>query len=193
MPQFWKNEIRRCDEALQEARIDLERCRNTPLPGGGTPSCMEQKKALDRAKARRQYAEEKSDATRKWGKIAEREASEYSGRSNQLGSLFDAELPEAILLLDRVLKSLEAYQSLRAPSADLGPAGASLGSSAASASRPAPAATTGAGVAAAGEPKPAAGGESAPPQQATATNSEHTKEVPGESGDSTTAAGSSRP
>jgi hypothetical protein len=35
-----------------EAKIELERCRVSSLPGGGTPSCMEEKKALDRAKLR---------------------------------------------------------------------------------------------------------------------------------------------
>jgi hypothetical protein len=171
MPQYWKNEIRRCEEALQEARIDLERCRNTPLPGGGTPSCMEQKKALDKAKAKLQYAHDKSDATKKWGAVASREASEYSGRSNQLGSVFDAELPQAILVLDRVLRTLESYQALRAPSGETTPlAGSAVGSAGTqSSARPEPV------VAAAGGEKPAGSGEPAANQQATTATAEHTK------------------
>ncbi len=105
MPQYWRNEIRRCEELLQEARIDLERCRNTPLPGGGTPSCMEQKKALEKAKVRLAYAEEKLEVTRKWAQVAQREVSEYTGRSNQLTSTFDSELPRAIVELDRALRA----------------------------------------------------------------------------------------
>ena len=127
--------------------------------------------------------------------FAEREAAEYSGRSNQLGSLFDAEVPKAILTLDRVLKTLEAYQSLRAPSgADALSAGSSVGSEAVTAARPAPTATIGA-AAASGEQKPAAAGQSAPGGQAIAADSEHTTESPGNSvagngGGPSTAAGS---
>jgi hypothetical protein len=186
MPQFWKNEIRRCEEALQEARIDLERCRNTPLPGGGTPSCMEQKKALDRAKAKLQYAHDKFDATRKWGAVASREASEYSGRSNQLGSVFDSELPKAILVLDRVMRSLEAYQSLQAPSGGTTPSsGEAVGAAGTqSTARPEPV------VAAADGQKPADSG--ANPQATTAT-AEHTKDNLAGSGGSAAGPGSSHP
>jgi hypothetical protein len=123
MPQRWKAEIRKCDELVQKAKIELERCRATPLPGGGTPSCMQEKKDYDRAKQRKQYAEEKAEATRKWGHVAQREAAEYMGRSNQLASQFDADLPTAILLLDRVMTSLEAYRAYQFQAAELRPTG----------------------------------------------------------------------
>ncbi len=201
MPQTWKNEIRRCEEALQEARIDLERCRNTPLPGGGTPSCMEQKKALEKAKAKLQYAHDKSDATKKWGAVAAREASEYSGRSNQLGSVFDAELPQAILVLDRVLRTLEAYQALRAPTGDTGaPAGVGVGSAAVGTQA---ANTQAAGtqvtalpepvVAAAGGQNSAGAAESAANQQAAAGTADHTKNITENGGGSQTNPRSSQP
>jgi hypothetical protein len=188
MPQYWKNEIRRCEEKLQEARIDLERCRNTPLPGGGTPSCMEQKKALEKAKAKLQYSQDKLEATRRWGAVASREASEYTGRSNQLGSVFDAELPQAVLVLDRVLRSLEAYQSLRAPTGDSGaPAGAAVGTAGTqSTARPEPV------VAAAGGEKAAEGAGGAANPQATAAAAEHTKQNITENGGPSAGPGSSQ-
>ncbi len=172
MPQYWKNEIRRCEELVQECRIDLERCKNTPLPGGGTPSCIEQKKALEKAKVRLEYSHEKLDATRRWGQVAQREASEYTGRSNQLASVFDSELPQAILELDRALRALESYQALRAPIGEVAPAGMSAGTP---------------GTQSTVRPEPvvaAAGGESAAPPagaaanpQAAAAVADHTKPV----------------
>jgi hypothetical protein len=108
-PKFWQQEVRRSDELLTQAKIELERCRNSRLPGGEAPSCMEERKAVDRARHRKQYAEDKFEATRKWGYIANRESIEYSGRANQLTSMFDAQFPAAIALFERVLNSLEAY------------------------------------------------------------------------------------
>lgn len=111
-PKFWQHEVRRSEELLTQAKIELERCRNSKLPGGEAPSCMEERQAVDRARRRSQFAEEKLETTRKWGYVAQRESIEYSGRSNQLVSMFDAEMPAALALLDRVLTSLEAYISV---------------------------------------------------------------------------------
>jgi hypothetical protein len=73
---------------------------------------MEERKVLERARGRRQVAEEKVELTRKWGAIAHREAIEYKGRANQLNELFDANLPRAIAEIDRVLTTLESYAAV---------------------------------------------------------------------------------
>jgi len=156
------------------------------LPGGGVPSCIGQKKALEKAKARLQYAQDKFDATKRWGAVAAREASEYTGRSNQLASVFDAELPQAILVLDRVLRTLEAYQALRAPTGGTTPTStAAVGSVGTQSSvRPEPAA---------GGQNAAAAGESTPNQQASADASEHTKSNAAVAGNPSVVPGSSQP
>lgn len=132
-PKFWHQEVRRSDEMLTQAKIELERCRNSKLPGGEAPSCMEERKAVERARHRKQYADDKLETTRKWGYIANREAIEYAGRANQLASLFDAQGPAAIALFDRVLNALEAYLAVSQGS---GSTGATSGSSAVAVSRP---------------------------------------------------------
>jgi hypothetical protein len=124
-PRHWHQQVRNCEEAVVAAKIELERCRSSSLPGGGTPSCMEEKKALERARQRCRWAEEKVESVRKWGYVVGREAEEYTGRANQLAGLFDADLPQAIAMLDRVLNALESYAALSvqgaAPSAAISP------------------------------------------------------------------------
>jgi hypothetical protein len=124
-PKHWQQQVRNCEEAVVEAKIELERCRSSSLPGGGTPSCTEERKALERARQRRQWAEQKVESVRKWGYVVGREAEEYTGRANQLAGLFDADLPQAIAILDRVLNALESYAALNvqgpAPLAASGP------------------------------------------------------------------------
>jgi hypothetical protein len=114
-PKRWQQEVRNCDETVAKAKIDLERCRISKLPGGGTPSCMEERKALERARHRRQYAQDKIESVRKWGYVLGREAEEYTGRAHQLSGMFDADLPQAIAMLDRVLSALESYAALNHP------------------------------------------------------------------------------
>jgi len=118
-PEYWKMDMRHCDEAILAAKIDLERCRASRLPGGETPACSEEKKNLERAKRRRQYAEDKILAVRKWGRVVEREADEYAGRASQLQTQFDADLPRAVAMLDRALDALAQYTRLNSAGAAL--------------------------------------------------------------------------
>lgn len=110
-PNHWQNEIRRGEDAVQRAKDDLHRCRASPLPGGDTPSCMEEKKTLERAQQRLAHAREKAEATRRWARTVQHEIIEYTGRANQLHGALDADLPAAVAFLDRALASLDAYAS----------------------------------------------------------------------------------
>ena len=108
-PRYWHEQARRAEDALTEARIELERCRHSKLPGGEPRSCLEERKNLDRARRRRDYVEEKQRLTRKWSIEAEREHREYAGRASQLESAFDGHFAEAIAALDASLTALESY------------------------------------------------------------------------------------
>jgi hypothetical protein len=108
-PARWQQEVRCSEEMVTEAKIELERCRHSKLPGGDTPSCMEERKQLERARQRLLYAEQKVDAVRKWGYAMQSEADEYRARASQLSDLVEADFVDALLLLDRVLESLDAY------------------------------------------------------------------------------------
>jgi hypothetical protein len=116
-PKYWEKEQRRLDDAVTQARIELERRLNTRLPGGETPSCMEERKMLERARARHRRADEVAAAMRRYAMAAEREAEEYSGRARQLSDVLEADLPRAIAMVDRVLDSLDAYVAVGGTSA----------------------------------------------------------------------------
>src|SRR5690242_17194733 len=105
-PARWQHEVRRSQDLVTEAKIELERCRHSKLPGGETPSCMEERKMLERARQRLDYAEQKVEAVHKWGRAIELEAHEYQARASQLSDLVDADFAAALSLLDRALSSL---------------------------------------------------------------------------------------
>lgn len=137
-PSYWKHQARLADDAVTAAKIELERCRVSKLPGGGTPSCMEEKKLYERARARREHVHDKIEATKRWRHAIEREALEYSSRANQLATLFDADMPQALATLERVLAALESYAALSAPQTGGGSfAGSTAATDVASIARPA--------------------------------------------------------
>ena len=108
-PAFWQHELRKSDEAVSRAKIELERCRASKLPGGEARSCVEERKQLERVRLKRQYIEDKLDAVRKWGHQVRPQVDEYSARATQLSTVMDTEFPKAVLMLNRVLDALENY------------------------------------------------------------------------------------
>ncbi len=56
----WKAELRRRSDVVNQAIKDLEHCRTYKKVGDNTPSCIEEKKALAKARRRLEVAEEKA-------------------------------------------------------------------------------------------------------------------------------------
>lgn len=105
---YWPAQARKASDKLAEARINLERCQVTTRPGEG-PSCYEEKKALQRAKERLTFANERVKATKKWIVIVRKEVDEFRTRMAQVRFLNESELPRSIALLDRLAARLERY------------------------------------------------------------------------------------
>lgn len=105
---YWPAQVRRASDKLAEARINLERCQVTTSPEQG-PSCYEEKKALQKAKARLQQANEKVKATKKWVIVVQQEVDQFRSRLAQLNFMTDTELPRAMVLLERLASRLDRY------------------------------------------------------------------------------------
>lgn len=118
--KYWQAEIRRREDAVGEARADLNRCLMSSA-ADGVPSCSDQKKALEKAKKRLEEAQGKLEKVKQWSRIVEQEVSEYRGPAQSLNNLLDGDVPIALALLDRKIATLEAY-------ADIMPGGGSTNS-----------------------------------------------------------------
>lgn len=105
---YWPAQVRQASDKLAEARINLERCKVTTRPEEG-PSCYEEKKALQKAKARLQHANEKVKATKKWVIVVRQEVDQFRSRLAQLNFTTDTELPRAMVVLDRLASRLDRY------------------------------------------------------------------------------------
>jgi hypothetical protein len=82
-----------------------------------------QEKALARAKARLEHAEDQVDVCRKWAvRLPKMINEEYEGASRRLGNFLEAELPVAIAHLGGRIEALHRYTEVRPVEAPQAPA-----------------------------------------------------------------------
>lgn len=108
--KFWQAEVRKREDAVNNAKADLNRARISAT-FGRTPDCTDQKIALKKAKLRLEEAENSLQAVRRWVPLVDKEVSEYRAPIQQLFTWLDSDLPGALSRLDRMVEALEAYLS----------------------------------------------------------------------------------
>jgi hypothetical protein len=112
-PRHWKTQVRIAHDQVHEAQQALHRCLMFPI-GGERPSCYEERAALKKAQSRLEYCEKKAESVRHWQRAVQHELFEYEGRISQLVRAIEADVPNAIGVLNKLLRSLEEYEALRA-------------------------------------------------------------------------------
>jgi hypothetical protein len=114
----WKAEVRRMNEVVNKAIKDLEHCRTFKKVGDNAPSCIEEKKALDKARQRLARAEEKAEAVRRWTPVVQQQFREAGVRLVRFREVIDVDCPRAMAQLERMLKALDAYREVASPTGD---------------------------------------------------------------------------
>jgi len=147
---YWKTEVRRAAEGVNQAMKDLQNCRTYKKVGNNEPPCMEEKKALERAKQKLARAEAKAEAVRRWTPVVRQQMQETGVRLTRFREVIDIDCPRALARLERMLQALDHYAHTATPAA------ASGGGSGASMARPADAEIPAASPSAADAPPPAA-------------------------------------
>ncbi|MFM7109336.1 MAG: hypothetical protein ACKOZU_12200, partial [Planctomycetaceae bacterium] len=111
----WKAESRRAADLVNKAVKDLEHCRTFKKVGDNQPSCIEEKKALEKAKRRLETAERKMEAVRRWTPVVQQQFRETCVRLVRFREVIDIDCPRAMAGLERMLKALDAYQNAQSP------------------------------------------------------------------------------
>lgn len=122
---FWKAECRRMTELVNKAIKDLEYCRAFKKVGNNQPSCIEEKKALEKAKQRLARAEQKAEAVRRWTPVVQQQFREACVRLVRFREVIDVDCPKAMAQLERMVKALDAYRQVVSPTGDAAGAGGS--------------------------------------------------------------------
>jgi hypothetical protein len=114
--KFWQVQIRKCQEEVTRAKIELQQRKMENRDGRGRGT-SEPEKNLRRAQERLKHAEERLVNCRKWVPLLQHAIHEYDGPARLLAGALDTDLKHAVVLLDQKLAALEAYLALQAPSA----------------------------------------------------------------------------
>lgn len=126
---YWKAEVRRMTELVNKAVKDLEYCKAFKKVGNNQPSCIEEKKALEKAKQRLARAEQKAEAVRRWTPLVQQQFRETCVRLVRFREVVDVDCPRSMALLEKMLKALDAYRQVASPTGDAGGAAGSGGQS----------------------------------------------------------------
>jgi len=116
--EHWAKELRRGLEAVSQAKLQLQQARVSRRIAGHEPSCIDEQRALDRARRRLELAEQKVKAVQHWMHALDRAADEFQQNRTRMANWLDTDLPQAVAALGRMSQSLESYVSLAAPTAD---------------------------------------------------------------------------
>ena len=116
--EYWTRQLRCSEEQVQEAKLNLEGCRMFKRIGHHEPSCIEEKRALERAKRRFRLCREKLEVVRHWSRAVDRAVFEYEGGVGQLARWIETDVERAIAVLGRISSMLHAYVAVQPPSED---------------------------------------------------------------------------
>ena len=112
-PAYWQNETRKAFELVAATRTALNTCLMRTVAGHRS-SCIEEKQAHAAAKRRLQHCQEQIERVRRWTIKIRHEIDEFRSRLSVLRRRLDSDVPDSILLLDRMATALEAYAGLGA-------------------------------------------------------------------------------
>ena len=113
-PRYWPEQVRRASDAMIVARNELERCQMAVRPAD-RPSCLQQKKALEKAQRRLRLTEQKVEAAKKWARTIRDELDDLTSHASVLGDYVDTRIPLAIAELKRLADALDGYVESSVP------------------------------------------------------------------------------
>jgi hypothetical protein len=105
---FWKLELRKATDQLQLAKSAYLIARDAASVYGKS-SCVDEQRALRKAERRKEEAERKMQATKRWMAVLERETEKLMGPVNVFSSMLDTTTPRALAKLDQLVVFLEEY------------------------------------------------------------------------------------
>ena len=111
--KFWQSQVIKRQEDLNRARSDLSFAR--ALHDGKSTGCVEQELAVKKCTDRLKEAETKVAITRRWIRELPNQIKDYEGPARGLAGFVEADLRQAVALLEGRIAALEAYVSMSAP------------------------------------------------------------------------------
>jgi hypothetical protein len=114
-PGYWHDQIKRRRELVSQAKAEVFRKKLQKRPDYAPPM-SEQMENLRKAEASLQDAEKRLTLVRKWQPRLQHAVLEYQASVQRIKDIAATDIPNAALLLGRIVDSLEAYLRVQPPS-----------------------------------------------------------------------------
>jgi hypothetical protein len=108
-PDFWRKRIRKAQDEVVMCKSALFRKQEIKARADARPSVVDEKKALDRAMKRLEYAEHKLRNTKRWTTELPRQSVIFKGALSGMHTVLDRDVPRVNAMLKRMTEHLEAY------------------------------------------------------------------------------------
>jgi hypothetical protein len=112
---YWTRHLRRSEQRVQEAKINLQSCLTFRRVGEQRPSCIEEKRYLERCQRRLTLCRERLEAVAHFSRVVDRAAFEFQGGITELARWLETDADRAAAELDRLLRALEEYLRVASP------------------------------------------------------------------------------
>jgi hypothetical protein len=113
---YWKKQLQTRDGQFVQAKLALNRKEVFDRAiSGSASSCLDEKKALQKAEKRLREAEHKFGRVKAWSQRIEKEVSDYRATVQRLVRAIEVDIPNSRAKLDKMIGSLEAYIALAPP------------------------------------------------------------------------------
>src|SRR5262245_52426061 len=100
---------RKCEEAVNKAQSDLMEVKWRESQAGSNSSGIDERKALERAKRRKEETDAKLDAAKRWRINLQQSIGKLQTPCNVLANLLEHLTPLGVARLDTMLDNLEEY------------------------------------------------------------------------------------
>ncbi|RLS27250.1 MAG: hypothetical protein DWH75_01685 [Planctomycetota bacterium] len=108
-PDFWRKRMRKVQDEVVMCKSALFRKQEIKATADARPSVVDEKKALDRAMKRLEYAETKLRNTKRWSTELPRQSVIFKGALSGMHTVLDRDVPRMSAMLKRMTEHLEAY------------------------------------------------------------------------------------
>jgi len=105
---YWPREMRKASDRVAEARLELQRCELT-INSEDRRACVQEKKLLQKAKARLELTEERIRTVRRWKFEMKKAVEEFEVQLARVQRYLESDIPVAAAELQRMILALEAY------------------------------------------------------------------------------------
>lgn len=119
LPTYWKFQLKKRDEKLQQAKAELFR-RKLAETTPGSLDDTQQKEMVRRAEVQVREAQQKLETIKKWATPLAQASEQYHGQSRGLADMVGPQLERAMAQLAGMIAALEAYTGTVAPPSEGG-------------------------------------------------------------------------